>query len=91
MANFYVGQRVRVIWAGWRHHACDAEEAKRQVGSETRIAADMHDEDGDWWVLDTDWAVLKSAAGAVLTPIVPDGMQPVEWSECLWQPEGLHA
>lgn len=22
-------------------------------------------------------------------PIVPEGMQPVEWSQCLWQPEHL--
>ncbi|WND79412.1 hypothetical protein [Lysobacter capsici] len=26
-----------------------------------------------------------------LEPLIPDGMQPVVWSECLWQPEGVAA
>lgn len=26
-----------------------------------------------------------------LEPIVPEGMQPVAWSECLWQPVGVAA
>jgi hypothetical protein len=92
MATFFVGQRVRLI----------NPKDPRNMGLEGRIA-DFHfvpagtqviggfvDIDCDCivnWV-DGDTTVCDTAS---LEPILPDGMQPVSWSECLWQPEGVAA
>lgn len=86
MTIFFVGQRVRIVSA--------ASHALGLIGCETRIVGDS----GKVWILDIPchlqpgpWEVSKHCAADFLEPIIPPGMQPVSWSECLWQPEGAEA
>jgi len=87
MAKFFVGQRVRVV-------ACDYEPMTYMIGAEGIVneldclnARNIPGHVGITVRGNERWCFLPWE----LEPIVPEGMQPCEWSECLWQPEGLHA
>ena len=90
MTTFFVGQKVRIIRA--HHHP-------EWIGQEariTRVNCTGQDVDGSFYLGDgidriNKFGIPVIAPKGSLEPIVPEGMQPVEWSECLWQPEGLHA
>jgi hypothetical protein len=81
VTKFFVGQRVRVVIA---------EQNKNLQGVETRIAGICEND-----VYETEFVgpigMRMLGFGYQFEPIQYDGMQPVEWSECLWQPEGQHA
>lgn len=98
MSAFFVGQRVRIIYShGWPELA----------GEEGRIVGrpDNRGVDGtsEWWVAPDCWgskiapragdngANAFAPNGSQLEPIVPEGMQPAKWEDCLWQPEGVAA
>lgn len=88
MSKFYVGQRVRVI-------RCDLRPAF--VGAETVITGRAEFVDQSWRGGDSWWGYPVALADGFLPPadylepILYDGNQTVEWSECLWQPEGVAA
>lgn len=90
MTTFYVGQRVRIV-RGINHPEWVGQEARI-----TRVNCTGQDGSGGFYVGDEIDRRNKFGRPAIchkgsLEPIVPEGMQPVEWSECLWRPEGLHA
>lgn len=79
MTRFFIGQRVRIVRTF--HNP-------KYLGCEARIvdSALFY----DWTVLLPDgskWATKCEQ----LEPIQPEGMKPVEWSECLWQPNEVAA
>lgn len=79
MAKFYVGQWVRVVKTYHRHDLVGAETVVIGIINPDQVQVD-----------------IKSPSGGHMRgqlhqfePIQYDGMQPVEWAECLWQPEGV--
>lgn len=87
MSAFYVGQRVRVN----RHKssAHGEETVVMAVGVRvvlygqyfyTGIQVEIPAQKNSF----SEWCIFESHE---LEPILYDGMQPVAWSECLWQPE----
>jgi hypothetical protein len=89
MAAFYVGQRVRMVRP--RH--------SQFIGDTGVIVALYEQTPGLRYAHNCDvrWDKPAPAHFATYThtdrlePILPEGWQPVEWSECLWQPEGIAA
>ena len=77
MSKFFVGQRVRII-------GCKPVDGRSLIGMETVITGDEHDA----WRLAVDWpstpgvrvAALKETAHRYLSPILPDGHRPSEYT-----------
>lgn len=99
MATFFVGQRVRKVRGensigatgvveGFDHQRSDKYIMKVQLTSSATVSGEYLSftisraigpgESG--WARPDDWEAIQY-----------DGMQPAEWSECLWQPEGVSA
>lgn len=85
MSRFFVGQRVRLVAVreslhpGWL------------IGAEGRITATKHrlaQKPYDW-IVTLDCGAVGAVLSMQIEPILPEGMKPVEWSKCLWQPEHL--
>lgn len=95
MATFKVGQRVKL--------ARSDNPNSKNIGMEGRIASLEHipKEMIDWGdrpePYDCDCTVLWDILDDyeypqrtdTLEPIIPEGMQPAEWEECLWMPEHI--
>ena len=103
MAKFYVGQRVRIVWAG-------SDVSAHLVGKEATVTSPLckrhHFAHGEWeghYVL-VDGEPANSTGSATLLaghleycprpsslePIVPEGSQSVvSWKECPWMPEHM--
>lgn len=92
MARYRIGQLVRIVQSDHNQHL---------IGSAamiTQVMGPMPDLDRGGtrfgYGLDispikrTPFGYVLSWADFQLEPILPEGMQPVSWSECLWQPEG---
>lgn len=91
MATFYVGQRVRIVGAGASLFLIGTE--ARIVRWSDRAFCRQREEVYSGWILD-----VQAVDGAPfcarpewIEPIVDDGRKVIEWSECLWQPEGIAA
>lgn len=96
MAVFKAGQRVRIRWSnGWPYLA-----GKTGVvvgpGTLTRTKEPCLRVNPDCWPGGVappgghkpgGWFGAKPEFGQI-EPLVPEGMQPVEWENCLWQPAG---
>lgn len=94
MSAFYVGQRVRIV--GPSTSGLTGREATvlnpARVCDHTTYGIGIYVEvDADGWgrVSIDGWAL--SFRECDLAPLTPEGWQPIEWSECLWQPEGIAA
>ena len=97
MSRFYVGQRVRKV----RHVPGGGSNNPVPVGSEGVIVALRTILKGTEsplgpYTFDSDCVVayggdVRGSTTAILEPILPEGWQPVEWADCLWQPEGIAA
>lgn len=100
MAAFYVGQRVRVV-RGYprpskgtypKHSACF-------LGGEATVRGTMSQPNAGFWTADgCDISIQPDGFprcgmvfSSMLEPIQPEGHKTVEWSKCLWQPEGIAA
>lgn len=94
MATFFVGQRVRLVRPRKPCHqgleGRIAEMGFWPKGSPARDSCTGTICDADC-VVNFDRDGLMYCNTHRLEPIVPEGMQPVSWSECLWQPEGVAA
>lgn len=101
MATFFVGQRVRVVRLpdkSYRQRR-GVEAMGGKIGDEGIVVGTMSRPNAGFHAFgQMDLSVKMdrfSAAGMCpsycLEPIIPEGMQPVSWSECLWQPEGVSA
>lgn len=102
MTAFFVGQRVRFVKRTGLPTPTGAMHPRRnelRVGDEARVlgtdscpnAGFIH---ADYPVLSVEFlvsGVSGIAPAMAFEPIVPKGMQPAEWSECLWRPEGVEA
>ena len=87
MSRFYVGQRVRIV--GTNKPVMAAHFGKEGViVSACPVYPASWDVSGALFAAD---GVQCSWAEASLEPILYDGNQLVQWSECLWQPEGQAA
>jgi hypothetical protein len=90
MSAFYVGQRVRIVGAG---------RSKHLIGTEARVVRWRDDAYAGGGVVYSGWeldvfnryGVPFVAYPHQIEPIVDDGRKVVEWSDCLWQPEGVAA
>lgn len=91
MGRWFVSQRVRLV------RPCQP----KNMGLEGRIVAigpfrrgdHTHDnwaasEDCDCEVLWDTETIPACCDYHRIEPILPEGMQPVSWESCLWQPEG---
>ena len=89
MAKFYVGQKVRIVSVFMTGIA------DRYVGKETVITSLPQPYENIfgyvWMGYGVDLDPLFNPKEESLEPIQYEGMQPAEWSECLWQPEGVAA
>lgn len=91
MTTFRVGQRVRLKYLRdpiWNFLA----------GREGQIvavgdfpASKQHRLAHQYKVRIVGFQRLGGFIGSQLDPIIPEGMQPVSWESCLWQPEGVAA
>ena len=98
MSRFYVGQRVRILWStGWPELA--GQEGVIVAAADGYMVAGARSQ---WIVAPDAWGSHFSPregtrGGGRFGPhsdqLAPayDGNQLVEWSECLWQPEGQAA
>jgi hypothetical protein len=103
MAKFYVGQRVKLarprvpenanaegvithigVWARGDTLPCGGHAGSR---FDCVVMFDRPVTDANFFRTDPHAPCLMSQ----LEPIQPEGWQPVEWSNCLWQPEGVAA
>jgi len=95
MSKFRIGQKVRVRYAM-------SMIGKRFVGKEGIITEIQHVTvsrfQGDPVIYGLDiCGIVRTRmtdygwSDSQLEPILYDGNQTVEWSECLWQPSGEHA
>ena len=85
MAKFFVGQRVRIINSLF---------FPEYIGKETVITEPLQVRSGffvpsPWLGYGVQIDPFFNPPAEFLEPLQYDGMQPVEWSECLWQPEGV--
>lgn len=89
MAKFFVGQRVKLVRAR-------TETGRMNLGCVATIVAlgddllDKFNNPAEAFI-DYDNGAKSAVMLWQIEPIQYDGMQPVEWSECLWQPEGISA
>ncbi len=93
MSRFYVGQRVRFVRAATTAGLANlGREAvivalgalpclNRDTGANYIGEVRLQYEGGHTAIVNRDQ----------IEPLTPDGWQPIEWSACLWQPEGEHA
>lgn len=90
MARWFVGQRVRLVkpWFGYSYPEAqqDWNQIKGQQGIIISVPALNPFGQMAIEVRLLAYDVFMPEYG--LEPILPEGMQPVSWSECLWQPEG---
>jgi hypothetical protein len=86
MSAFFVGQRVRIVAAHTYHP---------MVGVEAVIVSGPHTVQGRFaWELSVhvpERPFARFAEPWQLEPVIPDGMKPARWEDCVWQPEGVAA
>lgn len=93
MAMFFVGQRVRILVSSTGKEGLEGRIWHTGISIRERTGEEFFayfvdiDGFGRFDGCGRRWAYK----GHELQPILPDGMQPVAWSECLWQPEGVAA
>lgn len=90
MAMFKVGQRVRIVCVIGNTHPASL------VGQEGVVNEIDEEDSPTFYGLDIaplweDDEFVYGFEAAELSPIIPEGMQPVAWENCLWQPNGVHA
>lgn len=92
MATFYVGQRVRFAKAetmfGLPFEGMECRVTKAITHALNPHTGEVFDAD---YRIDFDCGQALAVFGRQLEPIVDDGRKVVEWSDCLWQPEGIAA
>lgn len=100
MAGFHVGMRVRIRWSlTWPGLNGQPGRIVARIPDEHRqYLPEGHT--GEWEVAPEAWGGSASPDGLgyffpaseQLEPLQPDGLQPVEWADCAWQPgEALDA
>lgn len=88
MARYFPGQRVRIVRNLFpvKHSYVD-----RLTGTEQVVASVQRDPPNERhpeFTISLRGVPFIWFSHDELEPILPEGMQPVSWSECLWQPEG---
>jgi len=99
MAKFFVGQKVRILWShGWPELAG---QEGRIVGTGVYHPRSPHAGKQCWLVAPDSWGSCTApkissnggnefgAMDTQLEPIIPEGMKPVEWEDCEWQPDEI--
>ena len=84
MARFYVGQRVRIVFARYAHGRCC-------VGLETVVDGFLDDGRAKLTkgLPNPSPAKFWNAFTDQLEPLTDPGREVVSWSECVWKPEHL--
>lgn len=90
MANFRIGQRVRKVAGMCLGNTGVVVEFDHTEGRCMGVRVDADGEGIDWLGNPVPFCAGEVMRGDPdeFEPILPEGMQPVPWSECLWQPEG---
>lgn len=94
MSAFFVGQRVRCV----KGRGKPAAGASARVGDEGIVKGTPSQPNGGFNPECGDYSVYVPRVGLMgmvmswqIEPIIPEGMQPAKWEDCLWQPEGVAA
>jgi hypothetical protein len=94
---FFVGQRIRIRWSlTWPELTGQPGRIIAKV-SEAQRQYLPAGHSGEWEVAPDTWGGSASPDEAgyffpsseQLDPLMPDDMQPVEWSDCAWRPDEL--
>lgn len=85
MATFKVGQRVKLA----RPYHPENEGVTGRIASMEFLLGDGTVPDSDCTVLWDDVNLETLQHTSQLEPIIPEGMLPAEWEECLWMPEHI--
>jgi len=99
MATFYVGQRVRYVRAiGPSISGLRRDPVIVPIGEQGTVRYVGEIRAGDFGLYiefdnyrSTHYTGYFTVLTSMVEPLQPEGWQVTDWSECLWQPEGIAA